>query len=221
MRPVNTYRRCTTRSSGWRAAALALGVAILLTGGSVHTHAGERAERRLTGYESSPLYREWVAWKKAHPHSAYHQVPDPPGAATVREVSLLVMNVERLPSFTVRFFADGRVEYLGHQNAVSPGRRTGRLDRWHFLSLAELVQELRFSELESAYFAWYDATTYLFAVEWSDGTRKLVMDQPQVGPRVLWALEMTMERLLDEVEWDQATPPTPTPAREAPARAGG
>jgi len=167
---------------------------------------------------SSPIWQEYVRWWRAHPGRRLRSVPPPQGVASVREVSLHRTQLYAEPSFTVRFFADGRVEYIGHRGCDSLGPRTGRIDRSEFLLLAQVVQEIGFRDLATVYSEEAtEAPAYLFAVEWSDGTRKLVMDHGFTGPRVLWALGMAMERLLDEVEWDPVPSPTPPVGERAVA----
>ncbi|HHQ48718.1 MAG TPA: hypothetical protein ENK19_07530 [Acidobacteria bacterium] len=132
---------------------------------------------------------------------------------------MLRTNVGSDPAFTLRLFRGGRVKYIGHSNIEPLGPRAGKISPWYFRQLASLVQEIGYRKMETLYASKFtDLPGYIFVVAWDDGTRKVILDYGFAGPRTLWALGMTLENLLHEIQWDapaahggSGTQPAPTP----------
>jgi hypothetical protein len=99
----------------------------------------------------------------------------------------------RCPQFTLRLFADGRVEYYGVRNVEHVGKWTGRLPSHYFRKVAHYVAEMQFTELSDTYHSLVTDSPTVYTTVVIDGVRKTISNEGLAGPPKLWALEELIE----------------------------
>jgi hypothetical protein len=105
--------------------------------------------------------------------------------------------------YEVTIRGDGTFDYVGEAYVERQGVYSGSVNRRSFNRLVELIEEVRFMDLEDSYAVPLtdQATTYTTVV--MDGETKTVSHYGGAGPAVLWAIETLIDTLVQEAAWDE------------------
>lgn len=110
------------------------------------------------------------------------------------------------PAYTFVITADGKCNYEGGKYAKIQGKKTGRTRVDIFNRLATLVKEMGVFELQDEYTAAiYDVPSAYFTAATKE-KRKTIRDHAGLAPVQLWAVEQLMDKILEEVKWEDASP---------------
>ena len=110
-------------------------------------------------------------------------------------------------SFVVKFFSDGRVDYVGQAMMRNMGPHTGHIQVMDFKKLALLVDEMGFQTMALEYRqpSTTIATKYTSVVR--DGVRRTIANAGDAAPVNLWAIELAARDLVNRIQWDRYSQP--------------
>lgn len=106
------------------------------------------------------------------------------------------------PIYKVVLYSDGKVHFEGKRNVKRKGQHAGVARSEEFRRLAELIVDSGFMDLEPTYArkAMDGPSVYTSVVV--NGKRKVVRNYMDSAPRVLWAIEQIIDKLVLETKWD-------------------
>jgi hypothetical protein len=109
------------------------------------------------------------------------------------------------PIYTVELWKGGRAKYHGKRHVSRVGEFTGRVGLREFARLCYLIDEIDYFELNRSYAApWTDdATVVVSVVRAESGEPFDIRDYGRFGPPSLWALQLAIDRVADEIEWNE------------------
>jgi len=107
------------------------------------------------------------------------------------------------PSYTLRLFSDGRVDYLGQAYAPRVGVRHGRLDPFNFHRLARIVRDIGYFDLSDRYTCDVTDNPTVYTAVTRAGKRKVIEHYAprSTGPAQLQLFEDAIDAVLPYVEW--------------------
>jgi hypothetical protein len=83
------------------------------------------------------------------------------------------------------------------------GKYRGEVHLLDFARICELLEQLRFAELEPRYeTGWTHMRTYVLRVRKADATVREVSDYGEAGPIELWAMRAAIEAVASRIEWE-------------------
>lgn len=107
----------------------------------------------------------------------------------------------KCPVFTISFFSNGKVEYLGKQNVERLGSHSGFIIPSNFKRLAYLIHKLDFFKLEDRYQRAVTDQAALILRVTMGGNTKSVLVYGDDGPPEFWAIQICIESCSSAVEW--------------------
>ena len=107
------------------------------------------------------------------------------------------------PDYTFVVSANGRCRYEGGKFAKVQGRRTGQASVIICHRIAEFSRELSFFALENEYDPTVTDNPTTFTTMVMNGKRKTIRNYAEGGPTRLLALELLIDQMLADVQWDK------------------
>jgi Domain of unknown function (DUF6438) len=109
------------------------------------------------------------------------------------------------PIYSVTLRKDGTASYVGYENVIRPGRHHGKIDSYYFFRLAWLLDSQGFFQMKNEYPE--DGTVIADASEANvgatrDGRKKDVWEYTGEGPIELWGIEMAIDAVVNEIQWE-------------------
>ncbi len=108
-------------------------------------------------------------------------------------------------AFTLRLRRSGEAAYFGQAHSPRLGCYRGTISEYDFLSLAKVVEELGFFDLEESYYLYVTDSTSTYTSVVEPTRRKIVWNYAESGPAELWAIEELIEFFGEEVNWTKET----------------
>lgn len=107
------------------------------------------------------------------------------------------------PTYTLRFFSDGRVEFLGQASVKFVGSRRGRLDEHYFTQLARTAVGIGFFELNDRYACGVSDSPTVYVAVARGAERKTIEHYAPIhtGPAALRLFEEAVDDVLQYVDW--------------------
>lgn len=109
----------------------------------------------------------------------------------------------RCPLYKVVLRKDGTASYVGTDHAERKGRYHASNIDYYFIQLSKLIENNRYLSLQDSYGPeGKDEGIVITSVAIND-TRKTIEDHGSRGPIELWAIEMSIEGSLSEIQWEK------------------
>lgn len=126
-----------------------------------------------------------------------------------RDPGITEISIERTacfgacPTYTLRLFSDGRVEYRGQASVSFIGTREGKLDVWRFRRLARDAEGIGFFQLPDHYSCTVTDQSTVYVAVTRNGQRKVVEHYAPdwSGPAALRLLEQAIDAVQPSIEW--------------------
>lgn len=109
------------------------------------------------------------------------------------------------PVYRVTFNKDGKAIYEGRNNVDKIGRYVGEVDLSDFEKMSELLERLKFGELNSDYSADKENSelqTVITSVSYNQG-EKCVSNHGDSGPMEIWAVEKVVDGIVQDIYWEE------------------
>lgn len=107
------------------------------------------------------------------------------------------------PTYTLRLFSDGRVEYTGQASVSHVGVRRGRLDEHFFTQLARAAVGIGFFNLEDRYLCSVTDNPTAFVAVTRGGERKIIEHYAPdwTEPSALRLFEEAIDAVQQHIDW--------------------
>lgn len=107
------------------------------------------------------------------------------------------------PTYTLRLFSDGTVEYIGQASVKHVGIRRGKLDEYFFSRLARVAMGIGFFELQDRYTCGVTDNATVYVAVTRDGRRKVIEHYAPEwnGPHALLLFEDAIDAVQPYIEW--------------------
>jgi len=107
------------------------------------------------------------------------------------------------PTYTLRLFSDGRVEYSGQASVRFVGTRRGNLDEYFFARLARAAVGIGFFELKDRYTCGVTDNPTVYVSVAKSGQRKIIEHYAPEhgGPQALRLFEEAIDAVQQHIEW--------------------
>jgi hypothetical protein len=113
------------------------------------------------------------------------------------------------PTYTLRLFSDGRVEYTGQASVRFVGTRNGKVDEYFFTQLARVAVGIGFFELQDRYTCAVTDNPTVYVAVVQNGRRKVIEHYAPEwnGPSALRLFEDAIDGVQRYVEWSAKESP--------------
>lgn len=107
------------------------------------------------------------------------------------------------PTYTLRLFSDGSVEYLGQASVEYVGTRRGKLHEYFFARLARVALGIGFFDMQDRYTCAVTDNPTVYVAVTKDGRRKVIEHYAAEwnGPHALLLFEDAIDAVHNYVEW--------------------
>jgi hypothetical protein len=107
------------------------------------------------------------------------------------------------PLYKVVLRKDGTASYVGTDRAERKGKYHATNIDYYFIQLSKLIENNKYSSLQDSYGPGGKDESVAITSVADNYKRKTVVDTGSHGPIELWAIEMSIEGSLSQIEWEK------------------
>ena len=106
------------------------------------------------------------------------------------------------PVYTLIVTSDGSFRYFGDAHVERKSKFTGKIRVWRWAALVQYLQDIDYFSLDDRYETPATDQDSVFTTVVKDSDRKTIRNYGSAGPVRLFALQIMIDSLLTDAEWD-------------------
>jgi hypothetical protein len=106
------------------------------------------------------------------------------------------------PIYTLVVKSDGSFRYQGQANVDRKGQFTGKIRLWRWTRVVQYIRDMDYFALDERYQASATDQDDVLTTVAKGSRRKTISNYGSAGPIRLWALQVLIDSLLTDAEWD-------------------